>query len=159
MAHKKYLYLLRHGEAEPGIGPIGDFKRVLSKNGKSHINQLSKDLKNKHTTFDLILVSPSFRTSQTANIISDYLSSKKTVVVDEIYEAEALGLLNLLNNINESVEKLLLIGHNPSLSSLVSYLTGNNSINLFPGMLAVVEVVVEEWKQLGQNTGILKEIM
>jgi len=159
MTHPKFLYLLRHGDAEPGIGHFGDLRRPLSDKGKFKINQLSSILKSRGITFDLILVSPSERTSETVEIISKHVYSKKISVKDEIYEAEIMDLLDLVNKTEGKVEKLLLVGHNPSLSALVSYLTGVESINMFPGMLSIMEIQVEDWNEVGGNTGILKEII
>jgi len=159
MAAIKHLYVLRHGEARPGIGHLGDIKRPLTEKGQNHIEKLSKNLASREVSFDLVLMSPSIRTSQTGEIISKYVFSKEIIVEDDIYEAETMALLSLLNKINGPVENLLLIGHNPSLSALILYLTGNGSVNLHPGMLAIVEVIVEDWNLLGKNTGILKEII
>lgn len=159
MAVSKFLYLLRHGQAEPGIGPIGDLKRPLSEVGKSHINQLSWVLESRKITFDLILASPAIRTSQTSKIISKNVFSKENLEVDEIYEAELIDLLNILNKIDNRVENLLLVGHNPSLSILATYLTGNDSINMSPGMLAIIQIEVDSWDQIGKDTGLLKEMI
>jgi phosphohistidine phosphatase len=157
MANPKFLYLLRHGDAEPGIGRLGDLRRSLSEKGKIKINMLSNILKGRGITFDLILVSPSTRTTETAEIISKDVLSKEISVEDEIYEAEISDLLDLINKTEGEVEKLLLVGHNPALSSLVSYLTGIDSVNMLPGMLSIIEIQVREWTEVGGNTGILKE--
>lgn len=159
MAVSRLLYLLRHGEAKPGIGPLGDLKRPLSEAGELHINQLSKVLESRKITFDLILVSPAVRTSQTAKILSKSVSSKEILVLDEIYDAELNDLVKILNDIDSGVQNLLLVGHNPSLSLLVSYLTGIGSLSLNPGMMAIIEIVSDEWKQMGKDTGILKEVI
>lgn len=159
MAVSRLLYLLRHGEAKPGIGPLGDLKRPLSEAGEFHINQLSKVLESRKITFDLILVSPAVRTSQTAKILSKSVSSKEILVLDEIYDAELNDLVKILNDVDSGVQNLLLVGHNPSLSLLVSYLTGIGSLSLNPGMMAIIEIVSVEWKQMGKGTGILKEVI
>ena len=159
MAIQKFLYLLRHGEAEPGIGYLGDIKRKLSKSGENQIKSLSERLKSQKTNFDLILVSSSERTTQTAKIISDAIPSKGILIEDEIYDAELNDLLKILQNIENQTGKVLLVGHNPSISSLVSYLTGVDLINLSPGMLARIEIVVDDWKDIGIDTGILLELV
>jgi phosphohistidine phosphatase len=148
MAIQKYLYLLRHGEAEPGIGRSGDLRRSLTVSGKKRIKDLSLELKRRNVKFDLILKSPSLRTSQTAKIISDEIPSNEIIVEEEIYEAELHHLLKILNKIKDNSEVVLLVGHNPSLSTLVSYLTGNNNTNMSPGMLAIIEIEGNDWTDL-----------
>ncbi|MCH6233578.1 SixA phosphatase family protein [Cognataquiflexum rubidum] len=159
MALSKFLYLLRHGQAEPGIGPIGDLKRPLTEIGMSRIKQVSQVLATREITFDLILASPAVRTSQTSKIISNAVFSKERLEVDEIYDAEVNDLLKTVYKVNSDVRNLLIVGHNPSLSSLVMLLTGNDSVNLHPGMLAIIEIEVEDWNHIGRNTGILKEVI
>jgi len=159
MAVSKLLYLLRHGQAEPGIGPIGDLKRPLSKIGESHINQLSRVLESRKIIFDLIMASPAARTSQTAKIISGVIPFKEILKMDEIYDAELIDLLKILNKVKSDVENLLLVGHNPSLSALATYLTGDDSVNLYPGMMAIIEIKVTGWNQIGTDSGILKEMI
>jgi phosphohistidine phosphatase len=159
MDTQKFLYLLRHGEAEPGIGHIGDIKRPLSEVGKSHIKRLLKTLKDRQTEFDLVLLSPSIRTSQTAKIISEGIPSKITVVENEIYDAEVGDLLKIIQNTESLNRKILLVGHNPALSGLVTYMTGDDSINMNPGMMAIIEIVVDDWPHIGKETGILVDLI
>lgn len=159
MAVSKFLYLLRHGEALPGIGTLGDIKRPLSEIGKFQINRVSGVLADRKITFDRILVSPATRTSQTSKIISNVVFSKEILEVDEIYDAEVIDLLKILYNTEPEIRNLLLVGHNPALSSLVTYLTGNDMISLNPGMLAIIEIVVDEWNQIGKDTGVLREVI
>ena len=68
------------------------------------------------------------------------INYKKISVEDEIYEAETIDLMHLINKTDKNVENLLLVGHNPALSSLVSYISGIDSINLLPGMLSIIEI-------------------
>ena len=105
----------------------------------------------------MILVSPSARTSETVEIMTKHVYAKEISVEDEIYEAETMDLLDLINQTGRKIEKLLLVGHNPALSSLVSYISGIDSINLLPGMLSIIEIQVEDWDQIGGETGVLRE--
>jgi phosphohistidine phosphatase len=157
MVPQKFLFILRHGDAEPGIGHLGDLRRPLSEKGKIKINQLSNILKSRGVAFDMILVSPSARTSETVEIITKHINYKDISVEDEIYEAETIDLMHLINKTDKNVENLLLVGHNPALSSLVSFITGVDSINMLPGMLSIIEIQVEDWDQVGGETGFLAE--
>jgi phosphohistidine phosphatase len=159
MGIQKTLYLLRHGEAEPGIGHLGDLRRPLTEKGINYIKSLSGDLKSRKVEVDRILVSPSLRTSQTAAIISEYIPHKEIQIHDEIYDAEVSDLVRILQKIEPYIGSILLIGHNPALSTLVSKITGVEHINMPPGMLAIVEIVVNDWADVGIGTGILTEMV
>lgn len=160
MAEPKILYVLRHGEARPGIGVKGDFLRELTTDGRRQLSKLAQYLKSKDFKVDLILVSPAVRTQQSLEILTTTLAIKNNQVThDEIFDAEPQKLLEIINNIGPSSNHLLLVGHNPGISSLVSFVSGQNYVSMKPGMMAVLEILVDDWRLLGGNTGVLKEIL
>jgi phosphohistidine phosphatase len=160
MAEPKILYVLRHGEARPGIGVRGDFLRELTTDGRQQLTRLAQYLKSKDFKVDLILVSPAKRTQQSLEILTSTLAIKNNQEThDEIFDAEPQKLLEIINNINQPTNHLLLVGHNPGISSLVSFVSGQNYISMKPGMMAVLEILVDDWKLVGGNTGVLKEIL
>lgn len=159
MAESKFLYVLRHAEAKPGIGIKGDFLRELTMEGRKQLDRLLAILNKMDFKTDLILVSPAIRTLQTSEIIGFGFPSDIRNIVDDIFDAEPQTLLELLNDVKGEIQKVLLIGHNPGISALVSFISGQDYISMKPGMMAVIELQVEDWKMLGGNTGILKEIL
>lgn len=150
---------MRHGEADAGFGMSGDAVRPLKTNGKSHVFRVGQVLKNSEIQFDLILSSPAVRTRQTASILSSMVPAKNIQYEEKIYEADPDTLFRLLNQVENEVNHLALVGHNPGISALLTYLTGDQYITLQPGMLGIIEILVDEWKEVGRNTGILKEIL
>ncbi|WP_194974925.1 SixA phosphatase family protein [Aquiflexum lacus] len=160
MAEPKILYVLRHGEARPGIGIKGDFLRELTVDGRQQLKRLAEYLKSIDFKTDLILVSPAKRTQQSLEILTTTLAIKNNQIThDEIFDAEPQTLLDIINNINQPSNNILLVGHNPGISSLVSFVSGQNYISMKPGMMAVLEILVDDWRSLGANTGVLKEIL
>lgn len=160
MVEPKILYVLRHGEAKPGIGARGDFLRELTNDGKQQLKKLAQYLKSIDFNIDLILVSPAKRTQQTLEILTSALAIKDNQIThNEIFDAEPQKLLEIINNISQPSNHILLVGHNPGISSLVAYVSGQNYISMKPGMMAVLEILVDDWKFLGGNTGVLKEIL
>jgi phosphohistidine phosphatase len=155
----KYLTVLRHGLAEPGFGREGDFLRPLSPEGKTQITRLSEALKQRHVHFDLAVCSTAKRTMETKAILSNFIQIASTRLEDQLYEAGLHDLLLVICSTNPECSNLLVIGHNPGLSSLLSYFSGENNLNLMPGMMARMEFFLEEWNLLDRNTGILVEIL
>ncbi|MFD2201234.1 SixA phosphatase family protein [Shivajiella indica] len=154
------LFLLRHAEAEFGSGPEGDISRELTIRGQTQISRLALLLKKDQIRFDLILSSNAKRTKQSTEILTHSLLVKKTHFLRELYEADPHQVLTIINKINEGdVFNLLVVGHNPTISTLISYLTGEEFINLQPGMMAKIEIHVNNWKEIGRHTGTLVEIL
>jgi len=159
MKNPKIFYLMRHGEADAGFGMSGDAVRPLTTNGKSHVFRVAQVLKKDVVQFDRILCSPAVRTRQTTSILTSELPAKNIQYEEKIYEADPDTLFRLINQVENEVNHLAMVGHNPGISGLLTYLTGDRYISLQPGMLAIIEIQVDEWKEVGRNTGILKEIL
>ena len=153
------LFLLRHGEAEFGAGPGGDIARKLTFSGINQLSRLANLLKAKQIVFDLVLSSNAKRTQQSTEILTKLVSAKKIQFLRELYEADAHQMLDFIQQSESEVTNLLIVGHNPTISTLVSYLTGEDFIQLQPGMMAKIEIITEKWKEVGRSTGILLEIL
>jgi phosphohistidine phosphatase len=159
MENQMNLFLLRHGEAEFGAGPDGDISRKLTVRGINQLSRLANHLKAKQIVFDLVLSSNAKRTQQSAEILTQSVSAKKIQFLRELYEADAHQMLDFIQQSESEVTNLLIVGHNPTISALVSYLTGEDYIQLQPGMMAKIEIITEKWKEVGRSTGILLEIL
>jgi phosphohistidine phosphatase len=125
------LYILRHGIAEePGTpGHPCDCDRTLTPKGRRKILRIVEAMKAMELSFDLILSSPFVRARQTAEIVTTSFRAKKRLAfADEL----AVGgnprkLLDQILRIKPAPENILLVGHEPCLSSLVSLLVAGNS--------------------------------
>jgi len=79
------LYVMRHSKSSWKNKNLEDYKRPLSKKGKSEIKLITKFLKNKKTRLDLAYVSSAKRTVQTYKKlikkvkINKYYFFKKTI--------------------------------------------------------------------------------
>ncbi|WP_296705927.1 phosphohistidine phosphatase SixA [Algoriphagus sp.] len=152
----KQLFLLRHGEA--GFSEGTDFQRQLTQKGIERLNRMGSGLKSRSLSVDLMYCSTARRTMETASIIHDYITIKEEIFIKEIYGGNLGDLIHLLENIPIQVNSCLIIGHNPILSLLVANLSGESYINLQPGMLAHLELEIDDWRMVGFDSGILKEI-
>ncbi|MFL0684817.1 MAG: SixA phosphatase family protein [Algoriphagus aquaeductus] len=153
----KQLILLRHGEA--GFSDGVDFQRQLTSKGKDQLHKLGTILKEREMEIDLMYCSSATRTRETAEIIKSYLPIREEVYEKEIYAANLEILLQILENTPKSIHTCLLIGHNPTISLLLSHLTTGNYVGLQPGMMAILEIEVQEWYMVGMNTALLRELL
>lgn len=153
----KKVILLRHGEAESSAE--SDFKRHLTLKGKNQLNNLAQSLKLRSIEIDQIYCSSSLRTVETAEIIQNYIPIKEVHYEKEMYSANLERLLIMLEKTSSWVENCLIIGHNPAISMLNAYLTSGEYIILKPGMMAILELEVDEWSMIGINTASLLEVI
>lgn len=121
------LILLRHAHAEPGTAGSVDADRALSPTGKSEADAAGAWLKEHSAAPDRVLCSPAVRASETCERAMTALGSGCEIVDDpRIYEATPASLLALLDEQSDS-ERVLLVGHNPGLESLVALLSDGAS--------------------------------
>jgi phosphohistidine phosphatase len=121
------LYILRHGIAvergTPGFKKDSD--RPLTPEGEDKMHQIADAMRGMDLKFDLILSSPFARAEQTANIVAGELDEEVTF---SNYLEPGGNALELISEINdEKPHRVLLVGHEPDLSSLISVLVSGGS--------------------------------
>jgi len=130
------LYFLRHGEADwPGWTKPDD-ERPLTDFGKKEVRQVAKFLNRLKVKPDLIVTSPLPRALQTAEVAAEQLKTK--LRQDEALEP-GFGISELRTVLKRHRSKvLMLVGHEPDFSSVISALTGA-SLKLSKAGLALVD--------------------
>lgn len=146
------LYLLRHAEAE-AWNPLGnDFSRALSANGKQHAKLVSDWAFETLARPDTIICSPSKRTRETlAPLLAKWPRLLATTdYVDSMYNASLTMLLTLAEDAFSYSERLLMVGHNPGIATMLfNTLQADQATELQsmdPGTLAIIEFP-ENFKQ------------
>ena len=121
------IYILRHGIAvERGTpGNKKDSDRPLTPEGEQKMNQIAEAILGMELNFDLILSSPYKRAEQTANIVASELDEEVTFTEFLEPDGNALELIAEIND--EKPQRVLLVGHEPYLSQLISVLTTGGS--------------------------------
>lgn len=120
------LYILRHGiAAERGApGYARDSDRPLTPEGREKLKQVTRAMQAMGLEFDLILTSPFRRARETAEQVAEALkAAKKLQRCDHLaVGGDRRALIAHLNTLQPQPERVLLVGHEPYLSSLVSLL-------------------------------------
>jgi len=117
------LYILRHGIAvEPGTPGFRDDERPLTPKGERRMRQIGRGLRRLDLKLDRIVTSPLVRARKTAEIVADALDARDLIEVSSLLQtgSSAASIQRWLRERSE--ERLMLVGHNPTLSDLVSLL-------------------------------------
>jgi len=131
------LYFLRHGEADWPDWKRSDDERPLTKRGKKEMRDFARFVADLKVRPDLIVTSPLPRASQTAEIAADYLKAK--LRKDELL-APGFGIGQLRTMLKRHRAKtLMLVGHEPDFTNIISELTGA-SLKLSKAGVALVDV-------------------
>jgi phosphohistidine phosphatase len=125
------IYVLRHGIAvergTPGFKKDSD--RPLTKEGEEKMYQIAEAMLAMELKFDLILSSPLVRAEQTAKIVAGELDEEVTFTDFLSPDGNVLELIREIND--EKPQRVLLVGHEPDLSRLISLLvTGGTDASI-----------------------------
>lgn len=143
------LYILRHGlavEAEIS-GLHKDSERPLTPKGERKLWKIGEAMQEMGLDFDWILTSPYLRARQTAEIIADALGAKKKMDLTEHLTppGSATKLIDSINRRKPAPEHVLLVGHEPYLSALISMLlTGTGDLRLTMKKAGLCKLSIEE---------------
>lgn len=148
----KTLTLLRHAKAErdPPSGG-GDFDRTLNARGRENSARMGKEMRRLGLRFDRVLASPARRVVETVEGVGE----RSPQYDKRIYDASTERLLDVIASIDDGVERLLLVGHNPGFERLAAKLTADE-IDEFPtAALAEIELPIEHWRDIKDTSGRL----
>lgn len=115
--HKR-LIVLRHGKA--AYPPVPDHERPLAQRGNTEAPAAGKWLVEQEFYPDVIITSDAVRTRQTTTWILNELGDKApTPYLDSrLYMASAAQALSVINETEEQVRTLMLVGHMPWVQDL-----------------------------------------
>ncbi|HEV8293683.1 MAG TPA: phosphohistidine phosphatase SixA [Tepidisphaeraceae bacterium] len=127
------LFLLRHGlagERDPSRYPT-DAVRPLTTDGKHEILRIAKRLRREKIRFDLIISSPYTRARQTAEIVARIYKMKVKLTDHLTPEGKMRDLIQYLGALKGAPEAILLVGHEPYLTQLISILlSGKDNLDI-----------------------------
>jgi phosphohistidine phosphatase len=141
----RQLYFLRHGLADRSAF-MGDDDRLrpLTAEGCRRLELQAQHLSRMDWQPDLILTSPLIRAEQTARIMADGLEWAAPCQVDNVL-ACGFGMADLEDLLarHPLARKLVLVGHEPDFSALISQLIGGADLVVKKGTLARVDLYQE----------------
>ncbi len=146
----RHLFLLRHAKADKAMEDQDDFDRPLASRGMRDADRLARVLPAQRLPpLDLVLCSSARRTWETCERVAPALSPKSVVAEEGLYATSASALLSRLRLLEDSLQTVLVVGHNPSLEEVTRLLVGQPLPDTFsPGTLAVLEVNQRPWAEL-----------
>ncbi len=130
------IYFLRHGDAGPGSGD----ERPLTPEGAAAMEREASGLSRLALPVELILTSPVARALQTARIAARRLSLEDVLRVEPRL-APGFGVDELSGILEDHRDRrsLLLVGHEPDFSTVVSACIGGGSVEIKKGTVARVD--------------------
>ena len=136
------IYFLRHGDAGAAEGWKGsDAERPLSKDGAARMEKEAAAIARVRPALDAIFTSPLVRARQTAEIVAKKLRLVRALVLEERL-APGFGADELKGILEEhrALRGLMLVGHEPDFSRVISSCIGGGSVECRKGSLIRVDM-------------------
>ena len=153
------LYILRHGTAE-WTSPGGDRERPLQDRGRTEARTIGLYLSELGEAPQLILASNAVRASETVELARESGGWTAEVRVESrLYEASLSTLLEVVNNVEGDIERLLLCGHQPVCGLLIGELTRTRAPDFPTASLARIDAEIASWAELDRGKGQLEWLM
>lgn len=120
------LRLIRHGQAAPSQAGMLDHSRPLDNQGLRDLSHTTAELiKKAEDNAEWLWSSSAIRTATTADAVA-HVCNCKMQTLDELYLASAETMIATLKSTPAGVEDVILVGHNPGISIVASFLNETN---------------------------------
>ncbi|MFT5248702.1 MAG: phosphohistidine phosphatase [bacterium] len=154
----KTLYLLRHAKSsweQPG----DDHKRPLKGRGKKDALLVSEHTKSFTKRPEKIITSDATRAETTANYFkkSFNISDENFITNQSLYDFGGKKVLEVIKNISNSLDCVLIVGHNHALTSLANMLGDIDIDNIPTCGFVEIQFTIEKWEyaNYGQTKNII----
>ncbi|MFW6227734.1 MAG: SixA phosphatase family protein [Bacteroidota bacterium] len=118
----KTLYLVRHGKSSWENMSHQDYERPLLVKGIKRTRKVALFLKEKDICPDLIVSSHAQRAYETATIIAEKIQYpvEKIRIERGLYFSGPDAMENVIFSLDDSLEEVMLVGHNPDMTNLAN---------------------------------------
>ncbi|MBT8423266.1 MAG: histidine phosphatase family protein [Gammaproteobacteria bacterium] len=154
----KRLGLLRHAKSSWDDAGLSDFDRPLNKRGLRDAPRMGALLRERDVAPQRIISSTAVRARCTAELAARELGIDESDIrlTDELYHAGAGTMLDVLTELGDDKDCVILVGHNPGITSLANFVASDARIDNLPTAgFFYVESDISEWPELRDKPGKL----
>lgn len=152
----KKLLLARHAKSDWGDPSARDFDRELNDRGLRDAPAMGRWLAEQGVKPRVMLTSPARRALNTAEMLAEGMGFPTGLIFHEprIYEAHTGALQEIIEESDDAIDSLMLVGHNPSMTQLVNILGGGPVDNMPTCSVAALEFDVTTWADLSSRPAV-----
>ena len=146
----KTLYIVRHAKSSLEFPELPDIDRPIIEKGINNTKKVVVEMQNRNVRVDLLISSHAKRAYETAKIIATGINYpvEKIEVNKEIYHVDENNIFNMLFALNDDIESIMIIGHNPTLTQFVNLFL-SKKIDLLPTSGVVsISFNIKKWNDI-----------
>jgi phosphohistidine phosphatase len=149
----KTIIFGRHAKSSWKDFSLRDHDRPLNKRGYKDAKIIGQKLKEKGIIPDLLLTSSALRTLQTSELFLNYFNSTDIIVEEELYLAPVSTFIKIANKIDNKIETVMMIAHNPGITELANEFSNSYIPNIPTSGVFKVDFNISHWKDLNTFNG------
>lgn len=148
----KTICFIRHGKSEQNSFSANDFNRELTERGIKDSREMGHRLAAGNFMADLIITSPAARARSTAELVAQELNYdvKNLQLEEDFYLCDVSVFQKTINELDEKINSLIIVGHNPGIHMAESYFAGEDRMGFPTCGLFIIEV--ESWHECGRGS-------
>lgn len=155
----KRLMILRHAKSDWNAGAGSDHGRPLNRRGTDAATKMGRVLAQIGEVPDLVYTSSALRARETVMLAADSGSWDTEVIeLDDLYGTSANAALQIAAGAPDGVERLLMVGHQPTWGHLIHSVTGG-AVDVKTATLAAIDMRMESWASAPQAMGSLTYLL
>ena len=149
----RQLLVMRHAKSDWGAASGGDHERVLARRGIKAARKVGRFLTDSGTTPDLVLSSTAVRALTTAELAAEAGEWGCEILTSgDLYASGAERVLDGVRETGNEVDRLLIAGHEPTWSTLVTWLIGGGRVRMPTAAVACLDLPHGDWIDLAPAT-------
>lgn len=158
---ERFLYLMRHAQSADKQPGQSDKERELTTQGIRDSIKIGSYLYAQKINPDLIVSSTATRAKTTSSLLLDTLKlmPEKIQLNDELYEASVRTFLREITQLEDTLNHVICVGHNPTISYLAEYLTKSEIGDMQPAALAIIQLDTLLWQKVGEGSCTLVKLI
>jgi phosphohistidine phosphatase len=151
--------ILRHAKSDWNAGASSDHARPLNRRGTRAALTMGHVLARIGEVPDLVYTSSAQRARETVMLAAEAGAWDTNIVeVDDLYGTSANGALVIAANAPDDVERLMLVGHQPTWGYLIHAVTGA-SVEVKTATVTGIDMRMERWEHAPASTGSLTYLL
>ncbi len=152
----KEIIFVRHAKSS-WDHDVSDRERPLKKRGINDSHLVSGSFNKSNFCPNVIFSSPANRARTTCEIFVENLdfSGIDVIIEEDIYDFGGNSLLNFIKSLDNTLNKIMLFGHNYALTSIVNSFGSKYVDNVTTSGLVWIRFEIDDWKKLTKGTTVL----
>lgn len=153
----KTLLVMRHAKSDWNADYASDHDRPLNRRGVASARAMGRVLSDEDLVPDLVVTSSAVRAKMTAELAVEAGRWQCDVVVEPaLYGAGVDEAIDFAAGA-DPVDRLMMVGHQPTWSILVSVLTGEG-VEMKTATVAAIDFEVDDWPELPTVRGTITRV-